>query len=226
MVLSRRRFVKPVPPRRAPIPGQSHPGSHDDSVSALLAPPLHLPTTIQPPPQTNVIVVGLDNSGKTTVLNALRGTGGPTGATGDTVPTVGFQQESFKREGLTLTAFDMSGAGKYRVLWESYYRDAHAVIFVVDAADTLRLAVVRDELAGLLAHPDLGPGCPVLFLANKTDLPSAKGATEMARALELEGVRGRPWQIQPCCALRSEGTAEGFAWLADSVRKVRLGERA
>lgn len=43
------------------------------------------------------------------------------------------------RRGLKFTAFDMSGAGRYRVLWEQYYPEAHAVIFVIDSADKLRL---------------------------------------------------------------------------------------
>jgi ADP-ribosylation factor-like protein 6 len=33
----------------------------------------------------------------------------------------------------------MSGAGRYRTLWEQYYREAEAVIFVVDSADRFRL---------------------------------------------------------------------------------------
>jgi ADP-ribosylation factor-like protein 6 len=35
--------------------------------------------------------------------------------------------------------FDMSGAGRYRPLWEQYYKDAHAVMYVIDSADRLRL---------------------------------------------------------------------------------------
>lgn len=41
--------------------------------------------------------------------------------------------------GLSFTCFDMSGAGRYRVLWEQYYREAQAAIFVIDSADRLRL---------------------------------------------------------------------------------------
>ncbi len=41
--------------------------------------------------------------------------------------------------GLNFTVFDMSGAGRYRVLWEQYYREAQAIIFVIDSADKLRL---------------------------------------------------------------------------------------
>lgn len=43
------------------------------------------------------------------------------------------------RRGLNFTVFDMSGAGRYRMLWEHYYREAQAVIFVLDSADKLRL---------------------------------------------------------------------------------------
>jgi hypothetical protein len=40
---------------------------------------------------------------------------------------------------LRFTVFDMSGAGRYRTLWEQYYREAESVIFVVDSADKFRL---------------------------------------------------------------------------------------
>lgn len=45
------------------------------------------------------------------------------------------------RRPLTFTVFDMSGAGRYRTLWEQYYREADAIIFVVDSADKLRMWV-------------------------------------------------------------------------------------
>ena len=40
---------------------------------------------------------------------------------------------------LTFTVFDMAGAGRYRNLWEEHYKDAQAVVFVVDSADKFRL---------------------------------------------------------------------------------------
>lgn len=40
---------------------------------------------------------------------------------------------------LAFTVFDMSGAGRYRNLWEQYYKDAQAIIFVVDSSDRLRV---------------------------------------------------------------------------------------
>eukprot|EP00088_Acartia_fossae_P019220 TRINITY_DN21189_c0_g1_i1.p1 TRINITY_DN21189_c0_g1~~TRINITY_DN21189_c0_g1_i1.p1 ORF type:complete len:140 (+),score=29.19 TRINITY_DN21189_c0_g1_i1:215-634(+) len=51
------------------------------------------------------------------------------------------------------TAFDMSGQGRYRNLWEHYYRDCQGVIFVVDSSDRLRMVVAKDELDMLLQVP-------------------------------------------------------------------------
>lgn len=45
--------------------------------------------------------------------------------------------------------------GRYRNLWETYYKTAHGIVFVVDSTDKLRLAVSRDELWMLLDHKDL-----------------------------------------------------------------------
>lgn len=54
------------------------------------------------------------------------------------------------------TAFDMSGQGRYRSLWEHYYHDCQGIIFVVDSSDKLRLVVAKDELDMLLQHPEVG----------------------------------------------------------------------
>ena len=63
---------------------------------------------------------------------------------------VGFTCEKFSSAGLEFTAWDFSGQGRYRNMWEMYYKDAQAVIFVIDSADRLRMAVARDELEGIL----------------------------------------------------------------------------
>ena len=56
----------------------------------------------------------------------------------EVVPTVGFTVEEFSKDGIDFTVFDMSGQGRYRNLWEHYYKDVQAVIFVVDTSDKIR----------------------------------------------------------------------------------------
>ena len=60
--------------------------------------------------------------------------------------------EEFKHEGLQFTCFDMSGQGRYRNLWEHYYKEVGGIIFCIDSTDKLRMCVAKDELESLLAH--------------------------------------------------------------------------
>jgi len=162
-----------------------------------------------------IVVVGLDNSGKTTILNALK----PKKASLETVPTVGFSTEEFQKHGVNFCAFDMSGQSRYRNLWEHYYGDVEGIIVVIDATDKLRFAVVKDELQTMLADPRVAEKkIPILFLSNKMDLPTASPPIETMQALELEKITDRPWHIAACDALKGENVEESLKWLVDMMK--------
>ena len=54
------------------------------------------------------------------------------------MPTVGFSVEEFAKGNLGFTVFDMSGQGRYRNLWEHYYKDVGGVIQCLDALKRLQ----------------------------------------------------------------------------------------
>ena len=83
-------------------------------------------------PEHKVICLGLDASGKSTIINSLKL---PENRITDVPVTVGFSLQKFKTENVSFTVFDMSGSGKYRNLWEHYYSDITGIIFVIDSAD-------------------------------------------------------------------------------------------
>ncbi|XP_069049902.1 ADP-ribosylation factor-like protein 6 isoform X3 [Lepisosteus oculatus] len=143
--------------------------------------------------QVNVLCVGLDNSGKSTILNQLK----PENAqTQDIVPTIGFSVEKISSCSLSFTVFDMSGQGRYRSLWEHYYRDAQAIIFVVDSADRLRIVVAKEELEALINHPDVKrKRIPILFYANKMDLQGSLSSVGVSQMMGLSSLTDKPWQI-------------------------------
>lgn len=163
--------------------------------------------------KVNIIVVGLDNSGKTTIIERLKP---KERQTIDVAPTVGFTVDEFKRGALVFTVFDMSGAGRYRTLWEQYYREAQAVVFVIDSADKFRLVVAKDEMDHMLSNPSLRK-VPIIFFANKKDLPTALSPAEIAGALQLDEIKDRPWQIVPSNALSGEGLDKGTDWMAERL---------
>lgn len=168
--------------------------------------------------EANIIVVGLDNSGKTSILNFLKP---PDVRSHDIVPTVGFNVESFQTKALKFNAFDMSGQGRYRNLWEHYYKDCHAVIFVIDSSDKLRMVVAKDELDQILRHPDIQrKRVPILFFANKMDLRDALSSVKVSTVMSLDQIRDKPWHICASNALTGEGLSEGIDWLTDQVKEV------
>ena len=76
--------------------------------------------------EARILVIGLDNSGKTTLIHHLK----PKKATTfEVTPTVGFQVEEFSKNNINFTIYDMSGQGRYRSLWEHYYSDVQAIIY-------------------------------------------------------------------------------------------------
>eukprot|EP00931_Biecheleriopsis_adriatica_P102971 TRINITY_DN77867_c0_g1_i1.p1 TRINITY_DN77867_c0_g1~~TRINITY_DN77867_c0_g1_i1.p1 ORF type:complete len:184 (+),score=43.26 TRINITY_DN77867_c0_g1_i1:132-683(+) len=162
--------------------------------------------------KVRIVVVGLDNSGKTTVLNALK----PKKASLETVPTVGFSTEEFQKHGINICAFDMSGQSRYRNLWEHYYCEVEGIIVVIDATDKIRFAVVKDELETMLEDERI-KGIPMLFLNNKMDQPMASHPAETIKALDLEKIEDRPWQVFSCDALKGEGVEEATKWLTDAI---------
>ncbi|XP_019738038.1 ADP-ribosylation factor-like protein 6 isoform X3 [Hippocampus comes] len=165
--------------------------------------------------EVNVLCLGLDNSGKTTIINQLK----PANTPGqEVVPTIGFNIEKFKSSSLSFTVFDMSGQSRYRNLWEHYYKESHAIIFVIDSSDKLRMVVAKEELDTLLSHEDIcSKKLPVLFFANKMDLHDAMSSVKVSQMLCLETIKDKPWHICASNAIEGEGLKEGVDWLQEQI---------
>ncbi|KAL2014853.1 hypothetical protein VTN00DRAFT_2378 [Thermoascus crustaceus] len=89
----------------------------------------------------SVLLLGLDNAGKTTLLSQIkalylppRPDGAPANP-GKTVPTVGQNVATIPLPDMYLKIWDVGGQISMRGLWQSYYASCHAIIFVVDSAD-------------------------------------------------------------------------------------------
>lgn len=179
----------------------------------------------------NLLVVGLDNAGKTAIVSCLKPGGVASGGRGGNTsvaaaaqaaslaPTLGFNTEKILAKTLTFTTYDMSGQSKYRSLWEHYYKDADALIFVVDSSDKMRVVVAMEELFAMLDHPHLKArsSVPLLVLANKMDIKNSLSDKELKRELQLDSIRGRPWAIYSCDGLTGEGILPAFEWLTQKI---------
>lgn len=168
----------------------------------------------------NLLVVGLDNSGKTTIINNCLGAASAVN-NDEIVPTVGFQVQTFTREIFKFSVFDMSGQGKYRDLWQHYFSETDAIIFVIDSSDKLRCGVAREELEEMLQSKVLvDKRVPILFYANKSDLDDVMTAAECSHVLGLDGIsKNHSWNIQACNALTGDGITAGMLLEISNVKE-------
>lgn len=180
------------------------------SISALFS-------RFSPKEERKVLILGLDNAGKTTLLYKMQ-----LGEVVDTAPTIGFNVETVDFKGVSLKAWDVGGQQKIRKLWRHYYADTAGLVFVVDSADCgeERLADAREELHGMLGEDGLRDA-KVLVFANKQDMGGAVRPSELAEGLGLNKVRSHEWYVQGCSAKTGDGTAEGFEWLVTAMRKKK-----
>ena len=158
----------------------------------------------------NMLMVGLDSAGKTTILYQLK-----LNELRHTIPTIGFTVETIKYKNLDLTIWDIGGQEKIRKLWRHYYNNIDVVIFVIDSNDIGRLPEVKEELHQLLSEDQLR-NSRVLIFSNKTDLPDSMNCGDIAKKIDLNSIK-QTWYIQPCCALNeTTGIYEGLNWIHES----------
>ena len=128
--------------------------------------------------EARILVLGLDNAGKTTILKALSEEDIST-----IMPTQGFNIKSLvsrsfsfffswgyyglqSQEGFKLNVWDIGGQKAIRPYWRNYIDKTDGLVYVVDSSDDVRLKECTEELKSLLEEDALA-GTPVLVFANK-----------------------------------------------------------
>eukprot|EP01017_Pseudomicrothorax_dubius_P040432 TRINITY_DN6321_c0_g1_i2.p1 TRINITY_DN6321_c0_g1~~TRINITY_DN6321_c0_g1_i2.p1 ORF type:complete len:179 (+),score=57.00 TRINITY_DN6321_c0_g1_i2:168-704(+) len=163
--------------------------------------------------EARILVLGLDNSGKTTILKTLSDED-----ISQVSPTQGFNIKNLSHEGFKLCVWDVGGQKSLRAYWSNYFEGTDALVYVIDSADRKRLAESGAELQKLLEEDDLA-GVPLLIFANKQDLIQALPAEEISDTLNLQNIKARQWSIVACSAQTKEGLQEGMEWLIGQIKK-------
>ncbi|KAI3967125.1 hypothetical protein MKW92_013321, partial [Papaver armeniacum] len=132
--------------------------------------------------ELHVLILGIDKVGKTTLLEKLKSLySNMEGLPPDRIfPTVGLNIGRVEASNTKLIFWDLGGQGftnlmmvnylsvdsRLRPIWEKYFEEAHAVIYVIDAAShhTLKIQyLLWKNYFGMRIYK----GAPLLIVANK-----------------------------------------------------------
>ena len=157
-----------------------------------------------------IIILGIQNAGKTTILYRLS-----LGQLVQTTPTIGSNVEEISYNNVKLQAWDLGGQESTRSVWDVYFVNTDAIIYVIDTHET-NYEESKNQFYKLLENEAL-KNTVILIYANKQDLQGAKGVNEIMQIYEFDKIKDHIWHIQPCSAQTGEGLVTGMKWLSDQL---------
>ncbi|KAI5181929.1 GTP-binding protein SAR1 [Nematocida sp. AWRm80] len=116
--------------------------------------------------ETNILFLGIDNAGKTTLLLRLKS---------DTIhtvaPTLSVREEPLQIGNMRVLVSDLGGHHTARMGWNKYFMQSQGIIFLIDITDEERYPIVKETYQDVLYEIEkLGRrSLPIAVLFNKTD---------------------------------------------------------
>ncbi|NHJ01915.1 MAG: GTP-binding protein [Candidatus Heimdallarchaeota archaeon] len=158
-----------------------------------------------------IAIIGLDGAGKTTIVNRLlRSEFIPT------TRTLGVNYRTVRYRQIEFNLVDLGGQQIYRnLLWHDSIKKASAIVFVLDSAD-IRISEASEAFWNSIQQNDK---VPVLFIANKIDLPGSRSFDLIVKDLDLPRAArsARPVGLFRISAKTGENFYDAFDWLADVI---------
>ena len=169
--------------------------------------------------QYSILILGLDNAGKTTLLETLKQQSNLASKPLDKItPTVGQNITFLPIPGSngkkTLKLWDVGGQESLRSMWPEYYSQCHGIIFVVDSADRSRIDECKDTLTSIVMDDEV-EGLPIIMLANKQDRPDRMEIQDIKQIFNqiAEHLGARDSRVLPISALTGDGVSTALDWL-------------
>eukprot|EP01117_Protostelium_nocturnum_P012529 TRINITY_DN4618_c0_g1_i5.p1 TRINITY_DN4618_c0_g1~~TRINITY_DN4618_c0_g1_i5.p1 ORF type:complete len:178 (+),score=64.19 TRINITY_DN4618_c0_g1_i5:60-593(+) len=132
-------------------------------------------------PEYHIIVLGLDSCGKTALMEKtktiyLKREGL---SLDKLMPTVGLNIARLEVNRSKLILWDLGGQSGLRSIWEKYYDESEAIVFVFDPLqDNQRFEEAKEALKSVLSHPEIKTHIPLLLVIGKSDLLSNQSSIQ------------------------------------------------
>lgn len=169
------------------------------------------------------LILGLDNAGKTTFLEQTKTKFNKNFKAinpGKITTTVGLNIGKIDLEGIRLNFWDLGGQEELQSLWDKYYAESHAIIYVVDSSDTERIEESKQAFDQMMSNSSIG-NIPLLLLANKQDLENCMSVSSVKNAFKENNhkIGRRDVKALGTSALRGDGLDEGIKWLVKCIKR-------
>ncbi|CAM9573440.1 unnamed protein product [Scytosiphon promiscuus] len=173
--------------------------------------------------EVRILILGLDNAGKTTILYRLQNEADDNI---QTIPTIGFNVETLQYKNIKFQqVWDLGGQTSIRPYWRCYYPNTDAIVFVRAREGEEETVIASCGLRDTMDGEEELKDAILLVFANKQDQPGSLSSTEastrldcVSEALGLPEIRSRQWSIQEASALKGKGLFEGFDWLVTCIK--------
>lgn len=184
----------------------------------------------------SILLLGLNNAGKTTYLEKLKEIYDTTNSykkPKKILPTVGQNVGNIRYDNKTvLKIWDLAGQKELRSMWDQYFEVAHAIIFLVDSNDKSRIEECQEELMKILASDEsfvdeerqIDKSIPILMLANKQDLETHLEVEDIKEIFNkvAQHLNARDSRVLPVSALTGEGVKEAMDWMVVRLERNKI----
>ena len=166
----------------------------------------------------NVVLLGLENAGKTTFLNHIAGY-----EFGETLTTIGINVELIKYRGVNFQAIDVGGQLIFREnLWAHYATLAKGVIFIFDIFE--RKKVNEAKVWFEYIQRWIAEDAKLIFIANKIDLKEIDenflSIEDIIETFHLESLAKYPkrsFRIFEVSAKTGENIKSSISWFFEKI---------
>eukprot|EP00349_Pseudokeronopsis_sp_Brazil_P011154 CAMPEP_0202977250 /NCGR_PEP_ID=MMETSP1396-20130829/84145_1 /ASSEMBLY_ACC=CAM_ASM_000872 /TAXON_ID= /ORGANISM="Pseudokeronopsis sp., Strain Brazil" /LENGTH=206 /DNA_ID=CAMNT_0049715973 /DNA_START=285 /DNA_END=905 /DNA_ORIENTATION=- len=172
----------------------------------------------------NIVFLGLDNAGKTTLLYMLQ-----SDRFTQTDSTVHPHQAEVTIGNIRFNSYDWADTRRLGKHGKSTAAQLDGIIFIIDAADRERLPEAKKELDTLLEMSELQT-VPFVVFGNKIDKKESLKEEELREyfGLHFHSTMGkdpkqknpgaRPIEVFMCSVAKRVGYSDGFQWLSNFIK--------
>ncbi|GAM24281.1 hypothetical protein SAMD00019534_074560 [Acytostelium subglobosum LB1] len=167
-------------------------------------------------------IIGLENSGKTTLLNKFVDSSSKKSIE-SVIVSMGLNMESIYYKGWEVFAGDLLYPNYIRKSYKPYLMACDVVIFVVDSSDFLQISSAKEQI-DLLLTENVIESSVFLVLANKQDLKRRIAPVQLENYLELYRLN-IPWKCIPTSFDTEVGIEDSIKWILENAmtRTVPIG---